>query len=90
MEFMEGGTLKEASLLHQFSESQIGYIAKEILKGLKYLHENGLCHRDLKPGNIMLTTSGVVKLSLFIIIIKLFFTIIIFSIFILLCINCKK
>jgi len=62
MEFMEGGSLKEAGNSHQFNESQIAYIASECLQALAYLHENGLVHRDLKPGNIMLTVSGVVKL----------------------------
>jgi len=62
MELMEGGSFKEACDVHTFNESQLAYIAREILQGLKYLHSQGICHRDLKPGNIMLTVTGEVKL----------------------------
>jgi len=62
MEFMEGGSLKEASAVHTFNESQIAYIAKEALQALQFMHQNGLVHRDLKPGNIMLTVDGDIKL----------------------------
>jgi len=64
MEFMEGGTLKEATGSYHFQESHLAYIAREVLKGLSYLHKNTLVHRDLKPGNIMLTIEGNIKISL--------------------------
>jgi tRNA A-37 threonylcarbamoyl transferase component Bud32 len=35
-----------------------------VLTGLQYIHGQGLVHRDLKPGNIMLTTDAFVKLSM--------------------------
>ncbi|CCH46925.1 hypothetical protein BN7_6531 [Wickerhamomyces ciferrii] len=36
---------------------------KQILKGLSYMHSKGVAHCDIKPENILLTTSGVAKIS---------------------------
>lgn len=62
MEFMEGGTLTEATNLYSFDESQISYVAREILKGLEFLHSKEFMHSDLKSGNIMMSTQGEIKL----------------------------
>lgn len=62
MEFMEGGTLREATSNFQFSEAHVAYVAREMLKGIQYLHSYGLVHRDLKSANIMLSLKGEVKL----------------------------
>ncbi|EGG17721.1 putative protein serine/threonine kinase [Cavenderia fasciculata] len=62
MEFMEGGTLREAISNFIFCESRIAYVAKEILKGIQYMHSHSLCHRDLKSSNIMISMKGEIKL----------------------------
>src|SRR3990170_408918 len=38
-------------------------IAREIASGLRYAHEMGLVHRDVKPANIMLAFEGSVKIT---------------------------
>jgi serine/threonine protein kinase len=37
-------------------------IMRMILEGLRYLHENWILHRDLKPGNLLLSAGGILKL----------------------------
>ena len=38
-------------------------IAKAVARGLVFAHEQGVIHRDLKPGNVWLTTDGVAKIG---------------------------
>ncbi len=38
-------------------------IARQILRGLAFIHERGIIHRDLKPANIWLTADGTAKLG---------------------------
>lgn len=65
MEWMSSGSVQ--SILDQtgfrMHELAVRRYAQEALMGLQYLHGRGILHRDIKPGNILISGSGVVKLS---------------------------
>ena len=42
---------------------QILFIGAKVASGLQAAHSNGLVHRDIKPGNIMITPEGKVKVT---------------------------
>ena len=59
MEFLEGETLADRLLKGPLSPEQVLKYGVEICEGLEKAHKTGVVHRDLKPGNIMLTQTGV-------------------------------
>ncbi|MEM8667349.1 MAG: serine/threonine-protein kinase [Planctomycetota bacterium] len=64
MELVEGGTVK--ALLEnrgRFPWQMVVDITRQVASALQHAHNNGVVHRDLKPGNLFLTSEGEVKLG---------------------------
>ncbi len=62
MELVAGRTLAERIREGVLDEEDILSFGMQIAAGLAEAHEHGVVHRDLKPGNIMLTPKGQLKL----------------------------
>ncbi|HME09452.1 MAG TPA: protein kinase [Bryobacteraceae bacterium] len=62
MELLEGQTLKERIALGRFSNQELCSIAIPVSDGLDAAHSRGIVHRDIKPGNIFVTSKGIVKI----------------------------
>src|SRR6202163_1747173 len=58
MEYIEGETLAQRLQRGALPIQQVLQYAIEIVDALDKAHRKGITHRDLKPGNIMLTKSG--------------------------------
>ena len=62
MAYYEGETLKDKLASGPLGIEEAVHIAVQIANGLQRAHESGIVHRDIKPGNIMITPRGEVKI----------------------------
>ena len=63
-EFVEGETLKNlVERTGPLPTRRALEIALEVADGLAYAHHNGLVHRDVKPQNVLLTRTGLAKVT---------------------------
>ena len=64
MEFCDGVDLgRLVSSRGRLAESHVRPILGQLARALEYVHARGFVHRDLKPGNVMITRHGEVKLT---------------------------
>lgn len=64
MEYMVGGDLKSLlAMFGYFDEPTARFYVAEMVMALQYLHQHGIVHRDIKPDNMLLSSSGHVKLT---------------------------
>ena len=63
MEYMNAGALTDVVLYTVLTEKQISVVCREVLEGIAYLHAQEVVHRDIKSDNILLDSTGVVKIT---------------------------
>jgi serine/threonine protein kinase len=61
MEYIEGQSLRQKILKGPLDQNEVLDIAIQVAEGLEEAHKKGIVHRDIKPGNIMLTEKGAAK-----------------------------
>ncbi|WP_435201563.1 Stk1 family PASTA domain-containing Ser/Thr kinase [Janibacter sp. GS2] len=64
MEYVDGQTLREVlndTPTGTLDPGEAAHIVQQVLEALDYSHDMGIVHRDIKPGNVMITDDGNVK-----------------------------
>lgn len=62
-EYVHGPSLKAVMSASRLTAGQALRVISEVSAGLDYASKQGILHRDLKPGNVFVTTTGVCKLG---------------------------
>lgn len=64
MEFCAGGSIHSLLRVNKrFTEDSSTYVLKSVFKALEYTHSEGIIHRDIKSGNILVADDCTVKLA---------------------------
>ncbi|MFM2089923.1 MAG: hypothetical protein RLZZ127_412 [Planctomycetota bacterium] len=63
MELVEGESLRGRLRRGALPEDEVWAVARQVLAALRYAHDAGVIHRDIKPDNLMLSRDGVVKVA---------------------------
>ena len=62
-EYVDGGSIEDLLLREKrLAPERMAAVIGDVLSGLHHAHERGITHRDIKPGNILMTSDGRPKL----------------------------
>jgi serine/threonine protein kinase len=61
MEYLDGRTLKDHILGRALESDEIARVGIQIAEALAAAHSKRIVHRDIKPGNVVITSSGLAK-----------------------------
>ncbi|OAO98039.1 WRKY19 [Arabidopsis thaliana] len=63
LELVTQGSLRKLYQRNQLGDSVVSLYTRQILDGLKYLHDKGFIHRNIKCANVLVDANGTVKLA---------------------------
>ncbi|KAL0085915.1 kinase-like domain-containing protein [Phycomyces blakesleeanus] len=63
MEYCSGGDVFSVLQNFNLQDEEVDCLFKQLLLGLKHVHESGVAHRDIKPENLIMTADGVLKIA---------------------------
>ena len=64
-DYMRGGELYDSIIARgYYNEHDAAYIIRQLLQAVAYLHSDGIVHRNIRPGNILLTNPKSLELKL--------------------------